>query len=124
MYDEVKSMGRIGNEVEYFHRLSEAGDAVSFVINCTNEFSDEELIRLKADAEEEVRMDFRNKHKWVSFWRIVYDRFGVNYIKKFVIDSGINGPSYALEKVFVKLGEVLGLRSSSVKRWSKMDKEI
>ena len=124
LYDEVKSMGRIGNEVEYFHRLSEAGDAVSFVINCTNEFSDEELIRLKADAEEEVRMDFRNKHKWVSFWRIVYDRFGVNYIKKFVIDSGINGPSYALEKVFVKLGEVLGLRSSSVKRWSKMDKEI
>ena len=124
LYDEVKSMGRISNEVEYFHRLSEAGDAIKFVINCTNEFSDEELIRLKADAEKEVREDFRNKHKWSYFRGIVYGRLRINYIKKFIIYLRINGLSYALKKVFIKLGEVLRLRPSSVKRWSEMDKEI
>jgi radical SAM superfamily enzyme YgiQ (UPF0313 family) len=124
LYDEVKSMGRISNEVDYFHRLSEAGDAINFVINCTNEFSDEELIRLKADAEKEVREDFRNKHKWLYFRRTAYDRLRINYIKKFIIYLRINGLSYALKKVFVKLGEVLELRPSSVKRWSEIDKEI
>jgi radical SAM superfamily enzyme YgiQ (UPF0313 family) len=124
LYDEVKSMGRISNEVDYFHRLSEAGDAISFVVNCTSELSDEELLRLKADAEREIRKDFRNKHKWLYFWGIAYDRLGINYIKKFIIYLRINGLSYALRKVFIKLGEILRLKPSSVTRWSEMDKEI
>jgi len=124
LYDEVKSMGRISNEVNYFHRLSEAGDAISFVVNCTNEFSDEELIRLKVDAEKEIREDFRNKHKWLYFRGIVYDRLCINYIKKFIIYLRINGLFYALKKVFIKLGEVLKLIPSSVERWSEMDREI
>ena len=62
LYDQRRAKGRIGDEIKYFERLSERGDAIDFVVNCTDSLTDEELVQTKQGIEEEVYADFLKKH--------------------------------------------------------------
>lgn len=62
LYDQMRAAGKIKDEIPYFEKLSERGDATDFLINCTEALTDEELIRIKPEIEKEVFDDFMKKH--------------------------------------------------------------
>ncbi|MBI3307197.1 MAG: radical SAM protein [Candidatus Omnitrophica bacterium] len=67
LYTQMKTAGKITDEIAYFEKISERGDAVDFVMNCTDAISDEDLMRLKKELENEVMQDFIAKHPFLSF---------------------------------------------------------
>jgi anaerobic magnesium-protoporphyrin IX monomethyl ester cyclase len=62
LYDQMRAAGKIPDEIAHFEKLSERGDATDFMMNCTEAFTDEELIKTKSEIEKELFEDFLKKH--------------------------------------------------------------
>jgi radical SAM superfamily enzyme YgiQ (UPF0313 family) len=91
LYDEMRSKGRITDEVGYFERLSVAGDAFNFVVNCTDELGDEELLQIKKDVEADVYRDFARKHPFLVLFRNILKYTGWHYLEKILIKIKLLG---------------------------------
>ena len=93
LYDEMRSKGRIPDEVGYFEKLSVSGDAFNFVVNCTDELSDSELLEIKKDIEADVYKDFAKKHPFLVSYRKVLKWSGWYYLEKILVKIKISGLS-------------------------------
>lgn len=103
LYNEVKTMGRIGDEDKYLTILSNAGEASEFIINCTTEFSDNELLDLKQNMEKAIEEDLRNKHKLLFFFRDICLKFKLDKINNTLIFFKMNGFVATLKKIVEKI---------------------
>jgi len=108
MYEELRAAGKIPDEIAFFEQLSNKGDAVDFVINCTKTFSDQELIRTKKEIEEEVFRDFIRKHPWQAFVQSLLDKTPlkkvVSVLMKFKMHGFRDGAKFAWKKILSRLG--------------------
>lgn len=100
LYKEMQSKGRIKDEHEYMVKISTIGDAFKFAINCTDSFTDEELIEAKKNTDCEVMRDFYRKHPLLMFAKTIRSEF----IKKVIIFLKINGANVFFYKIMRKLG--------------------
>lgn len=120
LYEELYGKGRIGDEIKYFELISERGDAVDFVINCTESFTDAELIRLKKDVEDEVFRDFLGKHPWRAFvqWVSANTPWAKirNAIIAFKMKGVVDGVRFLWIKLLVKLKKI---PDPYERRWAK-----
>jgi len=91
LYDEMRSKGRIGDEVSYFEKISAAGDAFNFVVNCTDELNDSELLKIKKDIEKDVYKDFARKHPFLVSFRKILERTGWCYLEKALVKIKVCG---------------------------------
>lgn len=103
LYDEMKEMGRIGDENEYMQKLSANKEASRFFINCTTVFSDEELVNLKKDMEGELRKDLRRKHRASHFFQTFLKISGLERINKLAVALKVQGPVFTMRKILCKL---------------------
>ncbi|MDD5085018.1 MAG: radical SAM protein [Candidatus Omnitrophica bacterium] len=107
LYEDMRAKGRIADEIGFFETLSEKGDAVNFCVNCTDAFSDEELIQIKREIEAEVFEDFVRKHPLSALFQFVTQKTPWGKIKSFILKVKMNGLRSSLrflwKKVLVKL---------------------
>lgn len=107
LYDQMLAAGKIGDEIKYFEKISEYGDAVDFVINCTEAIADEELIALKRDLEAEVLADFKRKHRVIALYQFILEKTPWGKIRTILVMCKIKGflesVQFLWEKLFVKL---------------------
>lgn len=64
IYSECKSRGLIKDELEYIKRISTIGDSSNFVINITDNFTDDELINIY------------NKYRKIDFFQLIFSQLG------------------------------------------------
>ncbi len=120
LYDEMKQKNRIGDEIKFFEKLSEKGDAIDFVINCTNALSDQELITIKQEIEAEVFSDFMRKHPWEAFSQYVSEKTKWRKINNLLVEMKLKGFREAIRLLIVKLKVVLKLMQDPYqRRWDK-----
>lgn len=107
LYDQMKAAGRIGDEIQYFEKISEHGDAVDLCLNCTLTFTDEELIRIKMEIEEEVFADFMSKHPMAALNHIISKKIPLTKINNLLVSlkmKGLrDGSAFIWEKILTKL---------------------
>ncbi len=103
LYEEMKSMGKIGDEDKYMEELSTAGDALKFVRNCTTAFSNDELIGLKKSLDAEVREDLYQKHRFLRLKRRFLKVSGLNFLNKLIISIKVQGPILVLRKALSRV---------------------
>lgn len=103
LYDEMRSLGRITDEVGFLKKLSVAGDAFNFVVNCTEELNDKELCSLKKEIEKEVHDDFFKKHPALVIFRKLLNLTGWLKFERILVKIKLNGVRWlfrtALRKV-------------------------
>ncbi len=99
LYKEMQSRGRITDEHEYMKKISTTGDAFKFAINCTDAFTDEELVAAKNNADYEVMTDFYKKHPFLKFGHLLR----IGFIKKAIIFFKLNGLKSSLAKIIHKI---------------------
>lgn len=99
LYEEMKSMGRIKDEDKYMDTISKVGDATVFVVNCTEAFSDDELIKLKKDLEKELSADLHKKHRILYIMDFIFNISGLKLINKFLIKVKVKGLGYVIRKI-------------------------
>lgn len=120
LYDEMVSRGRIKDEIAYFETLSERGDAVDFVINCTDALSDLELKTIKAEIEDEVFHDFIKKHPVFALTQFLVTKTPLGKIRNILITFKMKGFKEGLEFVWKKILAKLKLIPDPYqRRWSK-----
>lgn len=110
LYNEVRKKGRIPDEIAFFEKLSEKGDAVDFVINCTEAFTDNELIQTKAAVEKEVFQDFMKKHPLYTFSRWLIRKTPWGKLKVILLRLKMRGFAEVIRflqtKIRVKRGQI------------------
>jgi anaerobic magnesium-protoporphyrin IX monomethyl ester cyclase len=120
LYDEMKWTGKIGNELKYFERISECGDAVDFIVNCTANIRDDELKALKFSAEHEVFSDFRKKHPYHAMYQYLLESTGWGKIQNSLIAFKMlgvkNGIMFMWKKLLARLGLTINVNQ---KHWNK-----
>lgn len=102
LYDEMKKLKRIVNEDEYMESISRTGDAVKFLINCTDKFTDNELMSLKRQLDAELKRYVMNKHKTLSILRSLSRLTGIEALNKFAILVKVQGIKFVLKKIVAK----------------------
>lgn len=107
LYREMKAAGKIGDEIKFFERASEKGDAVDFLANCTYDLTDEELKQIKKEVEKEVFDDFKKKHpgyammQWFTYetpWSKV-----LNLLLMFKMQGFVRGMQFLVKKILIYL---------------------
>lgn len=120
LYTQMKAAGKIGDEIKFFEKISEHGDAVDFVINCTSAFGDEELRALKSKVEDEVFRDFMKKHPWSSFYSKVCDKISWSKIQNLLLEFKMKGFKHGVSFIWEKLMIKFKFKSDKHKRhWNK-----
>ncbi len=120
LYDQMKAAGRIGDEIRYFEKISERGDAVDFVFNCTDALTDEELISIKKEIEEEVFQDFMKKHPSLVVSQFILRHTPWGKIKNTIIMCKMKGIREGALFIWKKLLAKLKLIPDPyARRWSK-----
>ena len=103
LYKQMRREGKIVDEIKYFELISERGDAVDFVVNCTNNFTDKELIRLKAEVEDDVFKDFMKKHPWYAFSQWILTHTPWVKLRNTIIIFKMKGVREGLHFLWIKL---------------------
>ncbi len=120
LYDQMTQEGRIKDEIAYFELISERGDAVDFVINCTKSLSDEELIRAKEEIEQEVFRDFLKKHPWMAFMQFLVMRTPWGKIRNTLITFKMKGFREGIDFLWKKiLCKLRFIPDPYERRWTK-----
>lgn len=107
LYREMVEKGRIKDEIKYFEHLSTRGNAVDFCINCTDSFTDNELVQTKEQIEAEALEDFLKKH---FIFRIKYflgQRTSWRLLRKILLAYKYDGFKKGLVFTFQKICDVL-----------------
>ncbi len=119
LYNEMVKRGRIKDEIAYFEKISQVGDAVDFLINCTEAFTDEELIKTKKEIEQEVFTDFLKKHPWYGWSQLVNQRFFWGKIKNVLVQLKMRGWKETMQFLVTKLKVKLKLMPDPyTRRWA------
>lgn len=120
LYDQMLTEGKIGNEIKYFEKISERGDAVDFCVNCTSSMTDEELIRMKREVEAEVFSDFMSKHPWYAFQQALSEKTAWSKIQTLLVTLKMHGLGEAIAFLWNKLLIKLKIRPNVHQRqnWS------
>lgn len=122
LYDEMVKIGRIKDEISYFEKISEYGDAVDFVMNCTKSMSDRELKQTKLEIEEEVFRDFIKKHPWYAFIQFCVMKTPWGKIRNTIITFKMKGfkegVGFLWKKLLVKLKLI---PDPYERRWAKKE---
>ena len=119
LYDQMKKDGRIKDEIKYFELLSSRGDAVDFVINCTNAFTDEDLIRTKEQVEQEVFNDFILKHPLYALSQFVTTKTFIAKIRNVILTFKMKGFKDGAYFVWHKFLAILKIADDPYKkRWT------
>lgn len=119
LYNEMVARGKIKDQIAYFEEISRRGDAVDFVINCTEALKDEELVALKARVEKEVFADFLRKHPLYGLTQFVEQKTHWGKIKKIIIQLKMHGLRVTLRFLYDKVRAKLGLIPDPFfRRWS------
>ena len=120
LYDQMLAENKIGDEIKYFEKISEYGDAVDFVINCTSSITDEDLIKLKRELEQEVLDDFIKKHPFLSMGHAILQKTPLGKIRTLLIMLKIKGfhegAVFLWKKILAKLKLI---PDPYERRWSK-----
>lgn len=107
LYTQMVAAGKIGDEIKYFEKLSERGDAVDFCVNCTETLSDAELIQIKKEIEEEVFQDFMKKHPIYAYKQFLDQKTPWGKIQstllKFKMSGFREGTEFVIKKVLSRL---------------------
>ena len=107
LYDQMKAKGRIGDEIQYFEKVSARGDAIDFCMNCTDSLTDEELIRMKREVEQEVFQDFVKKHPWHALDQYLSQQTVFGKLKNALIMVKMKGfkegTIFVIKKILAKL---------------------
>ncbi len=120
LYDEMVKLGRIKDEIAYFEKISERGDAVDFVMNCTRGMTDEELVRIKTEIEDEVFRDFIKKHPWYAFIQFIVTKTPWGKIRNTLITFKMKGLREGVQFLWRKILVKLKLAPDPYeRRWSK-----
>jgi hypothetical protein len=99
----MKAEKRIVDENEYMDKISDAGDAVKFVINCTTEFTDKQIKDLKKSLELEAQEHLRKKHKLLYLRKMIVRVLHLEKLNKFMISLKIQGPLLVFRKIIAKI---------------------
>lgn len=120
LYEEMKAKNRIGDEIHFFEKLSEKGDAVDFIINCTDLLSDEDLLTIKPVIETEVFNDFMRKHPWNAFSQFMSEKTKWRKLNNILIDLKLKGVRAVIQIVILKIKVALKLMQDPYeRRWDK-----
>ena len=120
LYEQVKAAGKIRDEIKFFEKISERGDAVDFCINCTDHLSDSELLRFKKEAEEEIIANFMKKHPWHSVRQYFFENPVWVKIRNLLIVCKLQGVSVALTFLLKKVLVMFRLRRDPFRRhWNQ-----
>ncbi|OGW85606.1 MAG: hypothetical protein A3A81_01355 [Omnitrophica bacterium RIFCSPLOWO2_01_FULL_45_10b] len=120
LYDEMVAKNRIGDEIRFFEQLSEKGDAVGFVINCTDAFSDEELITTKREIETEVFNDFMRKHPWDAFSQFLSEKTKWGSINNLLVVLKLKGLREAIRLLVLKFKVAFKIvQDPYMRRWNR-----
>ena len=103
----MRAAGKIKDEIRYFELISERGDAVDFCINCTEAFTDDELVRTKEEIEQEVFEDFMRKHPVCFLLQFLSEKTALSKINNLLVSLKMKGfhrgITFVWEKVLIKL---------------------
>ncbi len=125
LYEVVRKKGRIPDEIAFFERLSQKGDAVDFVINCTDAFTDNELVRTKAAVEKEVFRDFMDKHPCFTFSQWLIRKTPWGKLKVILLRIKMRGLKEAIHFLGIKLKVKQGKISDPFARyWAKVHSAV
>ncbi|MFH0984002.1 MAG: radical SAM protein [Candidatus Omnitrophota bacterium] len=125
LYETVKKKGRIPDEIAFFEMLSQKGDAVDFVINCTDAFTDKELVVTKAAVEKEVFADFMKKHPLFAFSRWLARETPWGKLKVLLLRIKMRGLIEMLQFLWIKLKVKQGkIPDPFVRHWAKIHSSI
>ena len=107
LYDQMVAKNRIGDEIKYFEKISEVGDAVDFLINCTDNLSDEYLKAIKPVIEKDVFEDFMKKHPLYWLTQFVAEKTPLGKINKALVTLKMQGFegcfNFLRDKILMKL---------------------
>lgn len=110
LYAQMCAKGKIKDEIRYFELLSERGDAVDFVVNCTDTLTDAELVKTKHDVEEEVFLDFLKKHPWLALAQFFVEKTPWAKIRNVLIMFKMRGlrwgAAFLWKKILVKFNRI------------------
>lgn len=119
LYAQMRKKGKIPDEIAFFELLSERGDAVDFVTNCTDSLSDTELIEMKKEIEAEVFHDFVKKHPLAAFCQFMATKTYWSEIQStlifFKMRGFVAGFLFLWKKLLTKLGWI---PNPYTKRWA------
>ncbi len=119
LYDEMVAKGKIKNEIAYFEEISRRGDAVDFLMNCTDALTDEELKEIKGKIESEVFADFMSKHPYLAVSQYMTQKLGWGKINKILLMLKMRGVKTTSEFLTTKLKVKLKMKPDPyVRRWS------
>lgn len=119
LYAEMLNKGKIKDEVNYFRELSKRGDAVDFVINCTEAFTDEALRQTKQEIEKEVFMDFVRKHPIYALIQFINQKTLWGKVKTLLISLKMRGLRDTYEFFMIKIKVKLGvIPDPFTRRWA------
>lgn len=116
LYEEMRAKGKIRDEIAYFEQLSRAGDATEFLMNCTDQFSDSELIQTKREIEEEVFRDFVKKHPWHGVYQFLTQKTFLGKLRNTALIFKIQGFRKGVQFVWSKLLYQFGLLPNRFER--------
>ena len=120
LYEEMLEKKRIRDEIRFFEILSEKGDAVDFVMNCTDALSDEELIITKRKIEAEVFNDFICKHPWYALSQFFSEKTKWRKINNLLIELKLKGMREVMRLIILKSKVALKIMQDPyARRWSK-----
>lgn len=121
LYETVRRKGRIPDEIAFFEDLSRKGDAVDFVINCTDAFTDKELIETKAAVEREVFGDFMKKHPLFSLSRWLVRKTPWGKLKVLLLRIKMRGLKEMVRFLGIKLKVKQGkIPDPFARHWAKI----
>ncbi|MFZ5803181.1 MAG: B12-binding domain-containing radical SAM protein [Candidatus Omnitrophota bacterium] len=103
LYEHLRSQNKIQNEIEFFKLLSEKGDAVDFVINCTEELRDDEIERIKKEIEKEIFQDFLKKHFWIGVRQHLMEKTPLGKIHNMLLTFKMRGLGWGMRFLWIKL---------------------
>lgn len=103
LYEEMKTLGKIGNEDRYMDRLSDTKAATTFLINCTTAFSDNELIILKKEMESVLLKDLHRKHRLAYTSKTLFKATGLQKLINILIEIKMYGVIFILRKILSKI---------------------
>ncbi|MBI4550065.1 MAG: radical SAM protein [Candidatus Omnitrophica bacterium] len=121
LYDEMVAKGKIKDQIAFFRELSRHGDAVDFVINCTEAFGDEELRKTKENIEKEVFKDFVQKHPVFALRQFLSQKTFWRKVETILIRIKMRGLRDTLEFLWIKLKVKLKLIPDPyTRRWAEI----
>lgn len=121
LFRQMRAKGRITDEIPFFENLSEKGDAVQFLVNCTDAFSDEELIRAKKQIETDVFRDLIKQYPFHAFLQYLSGDTTWGRLRNLLLEFKMKGWRAGLRFLSTKLAaKVFKSKGGQGPKWDRI----